>query len=495
MQNCCCNPRECDDGFWSGGPAEIWRSMPLHLALHVASFLPPNEIAYSARALCSAAAARFSKPEHKTIHLSQPVPREAFFERWVAPGAMRNLTSYQREKLLILTAGSGGHPANLIVAIGASCISPCDERIFEAAGRSGCLETCQLLWPLECGVGQRARGKAMMLGAAKAGKEDIIIWLHQDHSVPLEFSDDDKEEYEPEPFSVMATLLEAGHETICHLLHNQYCVPYTGEFITHAASRGNLTICQSLHQAVVEADWCKAYRAASAGGHDHVCLWIVSAGCIYLKDAVKLAASEGRTGLVDRLLNDSGSYNNAPVHAWWHEVLSGAATGCTFNTLRALFEHPKAMLNGGRYRLVGKDKRKDVVLSSAVNSHTDDWQEKVVWLMEKEGMHESVDMEEFERLRIAVRRTKNDCLDDILARLVWLREKGLLSMSQQYISHRSSMKLAESLLTEGNTSYQFPLRDRPWYHLGSSGEGPLESSSAAAGVGLQYRIVECGRNR
>ncbi|GIL48517.1 hypothetical protein Vafri_5025 [Volvox africanus] len=67
-------------------------------------------------------------------------------------------------------------------------------------------------------------------------------------------------------------------------------------------------------------------------------------------------------------------------------------------------------------------------------------------------MHESVDMEDLERL-IAVQRTKNNCLDDILARLVWLREKGLLSMSPKYLSFCASRELAKRLVTAGNTSY------------------------------------------
>ncbi|GLC44263.1 hypothetical protein PLESTB_000758800 [Pleodorina starrii] len=164
-----------------------WNKLPDDVALRAASMLPPNEVACSLRVLNKAAKELYSAPEHRTVHLSRPVPTDVFHQRWDSPGAMRNLSHQQRESFLLLVASSGGSVANLRLAIKATDLcSFSSHAIFEAAAASGRLEVCRLVWQeLTCQLGTDSRDKAAMLTASSAGNVEVCTWLHEEHGTPF----------------------------------------------------------------------------------------------------------------------------------------------------------------------------------------------------------------------------------------------------------------------------------------------------------------------
>ncbi|KXZ41360.1 hypothetical protein GPECTOR_522g508 [Gonium pectorale] len=124
----------------------------------IARFLPRNEVSCSLRVIDKATATFLQTPEFTTVRLSEPVPHHAFAWRWGRPGAIRDMTRAQREKLLCLTAASGA-TANLALAARVAGCRPTPE-VGYAAGEAGQPGSCALLAELGCDMGLAGQGAA-----------------------------------------------------------------------------------------------------------------------------------------------------------------------------------------------------------------------------------------------------------------------------------------------------------------------------------------------
>ncbi|GFR45983.1 hypothetical protein Agub_g7456, partial [Astrephomene gubernaculifera] len=180
----------------------VWPQLPPELVVHVASFLPANEIACTIRLINKAAAAQFSSPKHKIVRFSEPIPPHAFSQLCDNPGALRTSTFKQRRQLLCLAA-RGGDLASLSVALtitGAGDILLAFSEALEAAASACQLEACQLLRQQGCPWGSALAAAAAsnqltackwllangcpwseeaVYAAARGGHVDIMDWLLQ----------------------------------------------------------------------------------------------------------------------------------------------------------------------------------------------------------------------------------------------------------------------------------------------------------------------------
>lgn len=154
----------------SAATAQIWPQLQAELVEIIASFLPKNEIG-SLRLVNRAAAAQFSRPEHKTIKLSLSVPRHIFVHRWGGPDATRQLTLEERIKLLCLTATSGSL-GNLKLLYSRPEFSVCTTEVFAAAAGAGRLCICRWLRRADC-----SWGEDVAEAAARCGHLLIVKWL------------------------------------------------------------------------------------------------------------------------------------------------------------------------------------------------------------------------------------------------------------------------------------------------------------------------------
>ncbi|KXZ40937.1 hypothetical protein GPECTOR_1240g499 [Gonium pectorale] len=123
-----------------------WNELLPELQGNIMDRLDPNDRA-TVRCVDKTTAARFRKPEHVTIHLSQPVAAQVFAAHWLAPGAIHGLTLERWQQLLCLVAASGS-VANLQTALDEMC--PLTYEAFEAAAAKGHLASCQRLLDAGC---------------------------------------------------------------------------------------------------------------------------------------------------------------------------------------------------------------------------------------------------------------------------------------------------------------------------------------------------------
>ncbi|GFR46929.1 hypothetical protein Agub_g8577 [Astrephomene gubernaculifera] len=145
-----------------------WAQLPAVLAEHIFSSLPSNDIACTIRLVNKAGAARFSSPEHTTIHLSQPVPAHAFSKHWTNPNLLGNMTYAQRLQLLCLTARSGSLPNLAVAAASAGCIL--NAEVINAAAAAGQVHCCEWLRSQGCRLGK------VLSAAAGAGQRRTCEW-------------------------------------------------------------------------------------------------------------------------------------------------------------------------------------------------------------------------------------------------------------------------------------------------------------------------------
>ncbi|GFR45447.1 hypothetical protein Agub_g6843 [Astrephomene gubernaculifera] len=150
--------------------------IPPELAERIFAYLPPNDIACTARLVNKAAAAHFSGPQYTVVRLSLPVPEHAFKHHWGRPDATRGLIWDQRVTLVRLTARSGCI-ANLELALDSTELpissSPsCQHarRLFEVAAAAGQLEVCQWLQQRGCD------SSLALSAAAEAGQRAVCEW-------------------------------------------------------------------------------------------------------------------------------------------------------------------------------------------------------------------------------------------------------------------------------------------------------------------------------
>ncbi|KXZ52117.1 hypothetical protein GPECTOR_10g1140 [Gonium pectorale] len=146
-----------------------------------ARYLDPRFVVCTLRMVDKATAEQFRGRPEFSLHLSQPVPPQAFAAHWGPPGAIRDLTLAQRHQLLRLTAASGV-VANLEVALGAAgCIPqrPQHEQNLGAAAAKGCTDAVRYLLALG---GSRAEAIDYFLNvAAKAGHQGVceVLLSHE----------------------------------------------------------------------------------------------------------------------------------------------------------------------------------------------------------------------------------------------------------------------------------------------------------------------------
>ncbi|PNH07776.1 Ankyrin repeat domain-containing protein [Tetrabaena socialis] len=171
--------------------------LPPELLFRVLACLPGNQQACTARLVCKAAAAALNRPQHATIHLSQPSPHGEFVRRWGKPGAMRPLTLARRHLLLSLTAASGCLENLQWLAERVGCSLVAD--VFEAAAGAGRVAVCRWLQRQGCvgqwqalnaaaGTGQRSVVERLLVqgspmhaacAAARGGHVGLMDWLLQ----------------------------------------------------------------------------------------------------------------------------------------------------------------------------------------------------------------------------------------------------------------------------------------------------------------------------
>ncbi|KXZ44105.1 hypothetical protein GPECTOR_73g626 [Gonium pectorale] len=154
----------------------LFGQLPPEITERIVGRLDRNEVAGTVRLVNKGAAAQFRGPEHTTIRLSQPVPPHAFAARWLARGATRRMTLWQRRQLLCLTATSGV-VANLDTALQATGCALTYE-VFHATAASGQLETCQWLLERGCPTSkQYGDSSGLLAAAAGGGHRHVCEWL------------------------------------------------------------------------------------------------------------------------------------------------------------------------------------------------------------------------------------------------------------------------------------------------------------------------------
>ncbi|KAG2500786.1 hypothetical protein HYH03_001548 [Edaphochlamys debaryana] len=157
--------------------------------------------------------------QHKTIHLSHPVPHWAFVERWGAPEAFEGLNGEQRSQVVLLTAASNSVD-NLKVAL---AMAPKGERPPWDAWR---------------------RGESLIKAAAKAGAGDPCRWLAQ--------------EYRGSPHTLLHVMAAASQRTACEeILQPQRLWPPEYK--------------EGLPRAIMVAAW-----GAACGGHLLLTEWLLA---------------------------------------------------------------------------------------------------------------------------------------------------------------------------------------------------------------------------
>ncbi|GLC34417.1 hypothetical protein PLESTB_000730800 [Pleodorina starrii] len=202
-------------------PARIWPQLQSELAEHIASFLPCNEVA-SFRMVNRAAAGLFSKPQHKRIRLSLPVPRHLFVHRWGGPNATRQLTLEERIKLLCLTAATGVLD-NLKLLYSRPEFAVCTTEVFAAAAEAGRLCVCRWLRRVDC-----PWGEDVAEAAARAGHLNVCKWLIK-QGCPHQLR------------RLLTVAAGAGHAELCEWLLDAGA-PLSGRGPRAAARSGHVTL-------------------------------------------------------------------------------------------------------------------------------------------------------------------------------------------------------------------------------------------------------------
>ncbi|KAG2498319.1 hypothetical protein HYH03_003579 [Edaphochlamys debaryana] len=134
-----------------------------------------NELA-CLRLVSTATAAQFA--DRATVHLSEPVPRWAFLERWCQPGACKTLTRGRRQQLVTIVAASNDVP-NLELALAATALPPTAWNLRSAAF-AGALDSCEwLLGPGGLHLSLQERVSLLTAAAASKGLQPACARLLQ----------------------------------------------------------------------------------------------------------------------------------------------------------------------------------------------------------------------------------------------------------------------------------------------------------------------------
>ncbi|KXZ48840.1 hypothetical protein GPECTOR_25g425 [Gonium pectorale] len=333
-------------------PPNVW--LP-ELVERFASCLDPVFVAWTLRLVDKATAEQFrGRPEYPSVvRLSQPVPPQTFAARWAPPGAMRDLTLEQRQKLLRLTAVSGV-VANLEVALGAVDFIPNRRlwaEILEATAAAGqeaavrCLvgfgygEPNRKTLCVVAGAGHQAvcevlLGRARSFGtihgieayvaaALRGGQPELADWLLQ--------------RWWEEPIGPADSLEPLGKETCLELLHaategcdlptlqsiHQRCseVVHGDDDMVRIAAGSRTTDWQAKvewWESQLPPDWlyddpgvCTA--AASCPDADIRLAWLLGRGYPTEKYALRAVVGSGNTAALELLFRMAAREGNVPL--------------------------------------------------------------------------------------------------------------------------------------------------------------------------------------
>ncbi len=288
---------------------------------HVASYLPPNEVACGLRATCKHIASLLSGPKYTTVKMSRPAPKWALEQRWSRDGgAMKSLTLQQRRTILRLVALSGDL-ANLEL-MEDTCGCTLTPSVLAGAAAANQLHACEWLMSRGCPC-----TREVVLAACSNGSLDILNLLHDDAHAS-------------------ATCAQVG-------------APDT--------SGQDARPCQ--HSSELEA--------AASGGHHAVCTWLLGNGCPWSDRAPAAAAHNGHSALTDSLLRQRRGRADT-VLPCVASCLVSASYGCSTAVLERLY---RTWVDPSTAPVMLDDRTAAAALAAAASSPTPDWATKVEWLL------------------------------------------------------------------------------------------------------------------
>ncbi|GLC40940.1 hypothetical protein PLESTB_000964500 [Pleodorina starrii] len=314
-----------------------WGDLPPQLWIHIASFLPPNEVACTLRLVHKAAAELLR--DRTAVRLSDHSPPHAFVWRWGSSQAWHDMPYKQRRRLLELTASSGSL-ANLKTALPASgCFLAA--WLFASAAGGGHTHMC--LWLEDQGCPCNELGA--VVAAARGGHLAVVRWLLA--RVRQQQQQDEQQQLQQQ-------------QQDPHRLRDVGCAAFTA-----AAGAGHRALCEAL---LADDDVTfdeRAPIAAARGGHVGLTEWLL------------------QLLLLPRLPPNDGGGAWCQRDRWW--LLSAAVHGFELPALQRL--HTTLQQHSGLLR--SSDLEDDSLLHTllaALNSSTSDWRDKVRWLHQEQGV-------------------------------------------------------------------------------------------------------------
>ncbi|GLC40937.1 hypothetical protein PLESTB_000964800 [Pleodorina starrii] len=327
-----------------------WGDLPPELWIHIASFLPPNEVACTLRLVHKAAAELLH--DRTSVRLSGASPPHAFVWRWGGSLVWRDMPYKQRRRLLELTARSGSL-ANLATALPASgCFLAA--WLFTSAAGGGHMHMCLWLEDQGCPCNEQEAAEA----AARGGHLAVVRWLlariRQQQQDEQQQQQDEQQQQQQDP----------------HRHRNVGCAAFAA-----AAGAGHRALCEALlADGVTFDDW--APINAARGGHVGLTEWLLQ-----LLLLPRLPPNDG-----------GGSWSQ---HASWL-LLKAAVHGFELPALQrlhtALQQHLATRDDPDPVLLPSRD-LDDSLLLAALNSPTRDWRDKMHWLHQQGSRLQQINMD------------------------------------------------------------------------------------------------------
>ncbi|GLC34237.1 hypothetical protein PLESTF_000126800 [Pleodorina starrii] len=310
---------------WSDLPSVVW--------IHIAKFLPPNEVACNLRLVDKAAAGQLR--DRTAVRLPEPSPPHAFVWRWGSSQAWHDMPYMQRRRLLELTAGSGSL-ANLETALPASgCFLAA--WLFTSAAGGGNTHMCQWLEAQGCPCNELGA----VVAAARGGHLAVVRWL----LARIRQQQQDEQQRQPDP----------------HRRRNVGCAAFAA-----AAGAGHRALCEALLADDDVTFDRQAPIAAARGGHVGLTEWLLQ--------------------LLPRLPPNDGARSWS--QAAKRQLLAAAVHGFELPALQRLHTALQHLAtsddpNPVPLRISPLD---DSLLLAALNSPTRDWRDKARWLHQELGV-------------------------------------------------------------------------------------------------------------